>query len=97
MSTKKLSGPPTGPHAAEDLGHGYSVAMWAAVGVAFVGFLVGTIAVMMLNWPLLYISFGILALSLVVGRVLSMMGFGSYTNEAIDAPAGKDGETLGVK
>lgn len=97
MSTKKLSGPPTGPHAVEDLGHGHSIAMWAGCGVAFLGFLVGTIAVMMLNWPLLYVGMGIVALSLVVGRVLSMMGFGAYTNEAIDAPAGKDGQTLGVK
>ena len=65
------------------------------LGIAFLGFVLGTVAVMMLNWPLLYVSIGILALSLVVGRVLSLMGYGAYTRQEGDSPAGK--ETLGVK
>lgn len=95
MSHAKMSAPPTGPHAVEDLGHGHSTAMWVGVGIAFVGFCLGTYAVMALNWPLLYVSMGILVLSLVVGRVLSMMGYGTYTREEGDSPQGK--ETLGVK
>lgn len=95
MSHAKMSAPPSGPHSVEDVGHGHSTAMWAAVGIAFVGFVLGTVAVIMLNWPLLYVSIGILALSLVVGRVLSLMGYGAYTRQEGDSPAGK--ETLGVK
>lgn len=95
MSRTKLTAPPTGPHGVEDLGHGHSIAIWVAVGIAFVGFALGTYAVISLNWPLLYVAIGLLVVSLIVGRVLSLMGFGAYTRGEGDSPQGKD--ALGVK
>ena len=95
MSHAKMSAPPSGPHSVEDIGHGHSTAMWAGVGIAFLGFLLGTIAVVMLNWTLLYVAIGIVVLSLIVGRVISLMGYGSYTREEVDSPQGKD--SLGIK
>ncbi|MBD5830386.1 MULTISPECIES: HGxxPAAW family protein [Janibacter] len=95
MSHAKLSARPTGPHAAEDLGHGYNIATWAAVAVCLVGFTIGTIGVVLLEWWLLVVGLVIAVLSLAVGRVLSLMGFGSYSRGEGDSPEGKD--ALGIK
>ena len=35
-SHPRLSGPPTGPHAAEDLGHATHAAMWTGCIIAFI-------------------------------------------------------------
>ncbi len=96
MSSSHKTERPSGPHAIEDLGHGHSTAAWAAVGVALVGFTVGTVAVFLLNWPLFWVGAVIVLLSLVVGRVLSMAGFGEYSRGGGDSPTDKP-ESLGVQ
>ena len=58
-------------------GHGNSVSMWAAVGVALVGFVLMMVSVMILSWPLFWASWVVVALAIVVGVVLGRMGFGS--------------------
>ena len=50
-------------------GHGNSVSMWAAVGVALVGFVLMMVSVMILSWPLFWASWVVVALAIVVGVV----------------------------
>lgn len=57
--------------------HGSTPAAWTAVIIVTVAFLIGTIAVVLANWPLFWI--GGVALAIVggiTGRVMSMMGYG---------------------
>jgi nitric oxide reductase large subunit len=61
-------------------GHGSTPAAWTAVGIAFLGFAIGCVAVVLLNWTLLAVAFVVLALALVVGKVMSMMGYGAQTD-----------------
>jgi hypothetical protein len=57
--------------------HGSTPAAWTAVAVALVAFLVGAVGLMMLNWVVFWIGVGLLALSLVVGKVMQAMGLGA--------------------
>lgn len=75
----RLSHPPVGPHAVEDLGHAQNAAWYAVLVLGVIAAAVGTWAVIVLS-PLLGIISGILAvLTIVVGVVMSKMGMGSYT------------------
>ena len=57
--------------------HGHTPAAWTAVIVIFIGFVVGGIAVMMLNWPLFWLGgVGLIVVGGVVGKVMQMMGLG---------------------
>lgn len=70
--------------------HGHTAAAWTAVGVMLAGFLIGSIAVVQLNWPLFWIGLGVVALGVVVGKVMSMMGLGApvtYTQPGAEARA----------
>ncbi|HSK56404.1 MAG TPA: HGxxPAAW family protein [Jiangellales bacterium] len=57
--------------------HGHTAAAWTAVTVMLIGFLVGAIAVVMLNWPLFWVGVAIVGSGVVVGKVMSMMGLGA--------------------
>lgn len=56
--------------------HGQTPAAWTAVIIMMVGFLVGCVAVVQLNWVLLGVGFVIVLLGAVVGKVMQMMGMG---------------------
>jgi len=57
--------------------HGNTPAAWTAVMVMVVGFGIGTVAVIMLNWPLFWIGgVGVIILGAIVGKVMQMMGLG---------------------
>jgi uncharacterized protein DUF6704 len=57
--------------------HGNTPAAWTAVGIMFVGFLIGGLALPLdLPW-LFFVGLGVIALGAVVGKVMSMMGMGS--------------------
>lgn len=93
-SHPRLSGPPTGPHAAEDLGHATHAAMWTGCIIAFIAAVFGTVAALgggMVFW----IICGVLVVvALVVYTIMSKMGMGQYTNKPIDT--GEDRETIGI-
>ena len=58
-------------------GHGNSVAAWVAVVIMLVGFLLVVLAWVQHNDFVLYgAGFGIIAVGLVVGKVLQVMGLG---------------------
>jgi hypothetical protein len=62
--------------------HGQTPAAWTAVTIMMIGFIVGSIAVVQLNWVLLGISAAVIALGAVVGKVMQMMGMGKQTQDA---------------
>ena len=58
--------------------HGQTPAAWTAVIIIMIAFVIGTVAVVIANWPLFWI--GGVALGLIgaiVGKVMSMMGMGA--------------------
>ncbi len=62
--------------------HGQTPAAWTAVTIMMVGFVVGSIAVVQLNWVLLAVGFVIIVAGAVVGKVMQMMGMGKQTQDA---------------
>jgi hypothetical protein len=57
--------------------HGSTPAAWTAVTLALIAFLVGAAGLMMMVWPVFWVGVGLLALSLVVGKVMQAMGLGA--------------------
>ncbi|QBX56850.1 hypothetical protein EXE58_16285 [Nocardioides seonyuensis] len=59
--------------------HGNTPAAWTAVAVAMVGFVVGSIALMLtpINLPMLYVGLALAAIALPVFLVMSRLGFNS--------------------
>lgn len=97
MSSKheRLAGPPTGPHAVEDLGEGHNSAMWAVTIIGILAGIVGTWAVIVLS-PVLGIIAAVLAVvTIIVGVVMTRMGLGTYTYGKGDTPSDK--HAIGIK
>lgn len=59
--------------------HGNTPAAWTAVAVGMVGFVVGSIALMLtpINLPLLYVGLALAVIALPVFLVMSKLGFNS--------------------
>jgi len=56
--------------------HGHTIAAWAAVIIAMVGFLVGSIGVVVAQPSVFWIGIALLPVAGIVGKVLALMGFG---------------------
>lgn len=56
--------------------HGHTTAAWTTVLIILAGIFLGAFAVVLLNWPLFYISLGVIVLGGIVGKVLQMAGLG---------------------
>jgi hypothetical protein len=79
VSTQTSSKATPGPKHDEpdaSAGHGNSPAAWTAVIIMLVAFAVGTIAFCFDLPIVVWISFGVLLLGLVVGFVLKRLGYG---------------------
>ncbi|MGA7690098.1 MAG: HGxxPAAW family protein [Jiangellales bacterium] len=61
--------------------HGQTPAAWTASIIITLGFLIGCIAVIYLNWVLLAVGFVVIALGAVAGKVMQMMGMGKQVDE----------------
>jgi uncharacterized protein DUF6704 len=57
--------------------HGRTLAAWTGTTIAMVAFILGGIAVVVQNWPLFWISAGLLVLGLIATKVLQVMGYGA--------------------
>jgi hypothetical protein len=57
--------------------HGRTLAAWIGTTIALVAFILGGIAVVIQNWPLFWISAGLLVLGLIATKVLQAMGYGA--------------------
>lgn len=62
--------------------HGHTTAAWTTVLIILAGIFLGAFAVVLLNWPLFYISLGVIVLGGIVGKVLQMAGLGKKPPEA---------------
>ena len=58
--------------------HGRTVAAWTGSTIALIAFVIGGIAVVIQNWPLLWASVVLAALALIVTVVLRRMGYGAH-------------------
>ena len=56
--------------------HGSTPAAWTVVVLVTIAFIVGTLAIILANWPMFWVGVGILVLGAIAGKVLAMMGFG---------------------
>lgn len=56
--------------------HGSTPAAWTAVVIITIAFILGTLAVMFGNWPLFWVSAGLVVVGGIAGKVLAGMGYG---------------------
>lgn len=59
--------------------HGSTPAAWTAVAIITLAFVLGTLAVVLGNWPLFWVSAGLVVVGGIVGKVLASMGYGKKT------------------
>ena len=63
--------------------HGHTPAAWTTVILILAGFVVGCIAVILLNWPLFWIGgVGLVVAAGIVGKIMQMMGLGQRDPQA---------------
>ncbi len=62
--------------------HGSTPAAWTAVAIIILAFVVGTVAIILANWPFFWVGTGLVVLGGVVGKVMAMMGLGKKTANA---------------
>jgi hypothetical protein len=61
--------------------HGHTTAAWTGVGVSFIGFILAAVAMVIPSPVLVAVGLVIAALGAVVGKVMSMAGFGKKPND----------------
>ena len=61
---------------AEHADHGSTPAAWTAVVIITIAFIVGTIAIILGNWPMFWFGVALVVVGAIAGKVLSMMGLG---------------------
>ena len=54
-------------------GHGASTGSWIACLIIVVGFVLGGVALVIWNWPLFWISVGVIVVGVVVARAAHIM------------------------
>jgi hypothetical protein len=69
-----MSQPQTAPEHHAD--HGSTPAAWTAVVIITIAFIVGTLAIILGNWPMFWVGVALVAVGAIVGKVMSMMGMG---------------------
>jgi hypothetical protein len=56
--------------------HGSTPAAWTLVVIITVAFSVGTLALILGNWPMFWVGVALVGVGAIVGKVMSMMGLG---------------------
>lgn len=92
---QRLSQPPTGPHAVEDLGHAQNAAWWTVMILGIIAGAVGSWAVVVLSPMLGIVAVVLTVITIVVGVVMSKMGMGNYTYGKGDTAT--DSASVGIK
>ena len=68
--------------------HGQTPAAWTAVTIIIVAFFLGTFAVVIAQPWLFWVSVGLIVVGVVVGQVMSMMGYGAKRDDDSSAVQG---------
>lgn len=63
-------------HATAHDDHGSTPAAWTAVAIITLAFAVGTLAVVLANWPMFWVGVGLVVVGALVGRIMQAMGLG---------------------
>lgn len=56
--------------------HGSTPAAWTLVVIICLGFTVGTLGMIIGNWPLFWVGVALVPVGAIVGKVMAMMGMG---------------------
>ena len=56
--------------------HGSTPAAWTTVAIIVIAFIVGTLAIILGNWPMFWVGVILVPIGAVVGKVMAMMGMG---------------------
>lgn len=97
MADQRRSEPPEGTH---DEGHGHSTAAWTAVIVTLTGAAVLSVAVIIASLWLGIVGSVVMVAGAVVGKVMTMMGFGPHLtldSATDDEGPGQDKAAGGVR
>lgn len=57
--------------------HGSTPAAWTLVVIVTLGFAVGTLALILNNWPLFWVGVALVPIGAIVGKVMQAMGLGA--------------------
>ena len=63
-------------HHDDEPGHGNSPAAWTAVIIMLVAFTIGTVAVFIEMWWLVWVAVGLLVVGVIAGAVMKRIGYG---------------------
>ena len=56
--------------------HGSTPAAWTAVVIITIAFTVGTLAIILGNWPMFWVGVGLVVVGGIVGKAMQAMGLG---------------------
>ena len=56
--------------------HGSTPAAWTLLAIITLAFTVGTLALILGNWPMFWVGVALVAVGGIVGKVMAMMGLG---------------------
>ncbi len=62
--------------------YGSSPALWTVVTIVILAFVLGVLSLILGNWVTFGVAVAMLPLSLIVGKVLSKMGYGVHKQRA---------------
>lgn len=65
--------------------HGSTPAAWTAVIIITIAFIVGTLAIVLGNWPMFWGGVGLVIIGAVVGKIMQSMGLGKKPKSASTA------------
>lgn len=82
-----MSLPPAAP---QHESHGNTPAAWTTVTIVMVAFTVGTLALVIDNWPMFWVGAGLLVVAVIVGKVMAMAGLGKKPADAHAHAASSD-------
>ena len=86
-SSASMSPGPSSPGSGDGIApdhdsHGSTPAAWTAVVIVTLAFTLGTLAIILGNWPLFWISVGLVVLGAIVGKVMQAIGLGKHGTTA---------------
>ena len=62
--------------------HGSTPAAWTAVVIITLAFTVGTVALILANWPMFWVGAALVVVGAAVGKVMALMGLGKKSASA---------------
>jgi len=62
--------------------HGSTPAAWTTVVIITIAFIIGTLAIVLGNWPMFWVGVGLVVVGAVVGKIMQSMGLGKKPKPA---------------